>query len=151
MKSIINSGLVLFGIILISSSASSQVKTNSSSQSENQIKMETNPNNSSVETFFIDKFFIPISSIDEFNQRMSYNRNFIKNLTGFIRDDVYEHKDQDGNLNVITIAVWKNQECINNAKEAVLAEYKRIGFNPLEFYQRLNIKMERNLYTKKQD
>jgi len=39
----------------------------------------------------------------------------------------------DGNLNVITSAVWKNQECINNAKTSAQAEYERIAFNSLKF------------------
>ncbi len=96
---------------------------------------------------FVDKFFVPKNSIEEFTQRMSYNRNFIKSLSGFIKDDVYEQKDNEGNLTIITVAVWQSQENLNNAKIAVQAEYKRIDFNPVEFYQRLNIKMERGLYT----
>ena len=95
---------------------------------------------------FIDKFFVPENSIKEFTERMNYNRNFIKDLPGFIKDEVYEQKDEKGNLTVITVAVWQSQDNVNYAKSAVQAEYKRIGFNPLEFYQHLNIKMERGLY-----
>ena len=96
---------------------------------------------------FIDKFFIPKKSIDEFTQQMKHNRSFIKNLSGFIKNEVYEQKDEEGNLTIITVAAWQNQDSLNNAKSAVQAEYKRTGFNPVEFYQRLNIKMERGLYT----
>ena len=46
------------------------------------------------------------------------------------------------------MARWKNQTSIDNAKAAVQAEFKRIGFNGAEFYQRLNIKLERGIYTK---
>jgi len=96
---------------------------------------------------FVDKFFIPQNSIDEFTQRMKYNRSFIKIFSGFINDKVYEQKDEEGNLIIITIAIWQSQDNLNNAKSAVQAEYKRIDFNPIEFYKRLNIKMERGLYT----
>lgn len=96
---------------------------------------------------FIDKFFVPKNAIETFTQRMNYNRNFIKNLSGFIKDDVYEQKDGEGNLTIITIAVWQSQEDLYNAKNAVQAEYKRIDFNPDEFLKRLNITMERGLYT----
>jgi hypothetical protein len=61
---------------------------------------------------------------------------------------VYEQTDENENLIIITIATWQNQTCLDNAKSAVQAEYKRIGFHPAEFYQRLNIKMERGVYHK---
>lgn len=97
--------------------------------------------------YFVDKFLIPQNSIEEFTLRMKYNRSFIKNLSGFIKDEVYEQKDEEGNLIIITIAAWQSQDNLNNAKSAVQAEYKRIDFNPIEFYQRLNIKMDRGQYS----
>lgn len=97
---------------------------------------------------FIDKFFVPKNSIEEFTQRMNYNRNFIKTLTGYLNGDAYRQRDQEGNLKIMTIAVWKSQNDLNNAKESVQAEFKRIAFDPAEFYQRLQIKLERGLYEK---
>ena len=94
----------------------------------------------------IDKFFIPENSVSAFTERMNYNRDFINKLPGFIKDEVYEHRDEDGNLTLITIASWKSQESLNKAKDSVQAEYKRIGFDPIEFYLRLNIKIERGIY-----
>ncbi len=117
------------------------VTTNSRGQST-----EIKNNHNMKKQILIDKFFIPKNYIEEFTQRMNYNRNFIKNLPGFMNDEAYEQTDNAGNLIIITVAVWKNQDSLNNAKDAVQAEYKRIGFNPAEFYQRLNIKMERGLY-----
>jgi hypothetical protein len=43
--------------------------------------------------------------------------------------------------------VWRTQDYLNNAKAAMQAEFKRIGFDPQEFYKRLNIKMERGIYN----
>src|SRR5215510_5933771 len=103
-------------------------------------------NQTATELCFIDKFFIPADSIGEFTHRMNYNRNFIKNLPGFIGDKVYEQKDEHGNLNIITIAVWESQHHIDEAKNAVQAEYQRIAFNMPAFIARLNIKHERGLY-----
>lgn len=96
---------------------------------------------------FIDKFSVPKTSIEEFVKRMNYNRAFIKTLSGFISDQIFEQKDNEGNLTIITIAVWENIKKLNEAKTAVQTEYGRIEFNPIEFYQRLNIKMERGQYT----
>ncbi len=99
----------------------------------------------------IDKFFIPKNSIEEFNQRMKYNRDFIKNLPGFIKDEVFAQTAEDGSLTVITVATWENRESLTRARDVVQNEYKRIGFNPVEFYQRLNIKMERGLFQNMED
>ena len=100
------------------------------------------------EIYFVDKFSVPKVSVGEFLERMNYNRVFIKTLPGFISDQVFEQKDNEGNLVIITIAVWENQDKLNQAKTTVQTEYKRIAFNPVEFYQRLNIKMERGQYSK---
>jgi len=104
-------------------------------------------NNSMIKQVLIDKFFIPATSIEEFSKQMNNNRSFIKKLPGFIKDEVYKQTDKDGNLTIVTIAIWKDQESIDNARSAVQTEYKRTGFNPAEFYQRLNIKMERGIYS----
>ena len=95
---------------------------------------------------FIDKFIIPESSIEEFSERMNYNRNFIKNISGFIQDTVYKSKDEQGNIMIITIAEWEDELSLHKAKGLVQKEYKRINFNPQEFMSKLNIKMERGTY-----
>lgn len=95
---------------------------------------------------FIDKFSVPKTSIDEFVKQMNYNREFIKTLSGYKSGQVFEQYDNEGNLSIITIAAWENKDKLNEAKTAVQTEFKRIGFNPTEFYQRLNIKMERGQY-----
>jgi len=96
---------------------------------------------------FIDKFFVPSSAKNEFYERTSINRNFIKNLPGFMDDAAYEYTDKDGNLICITVAVWENLQALNNAKEAVQVEYKKQGFNPAEFLKRSNIVADRGIYT----
>jgi len=103
------------------------------------------PDNSNI-VFLIDQFSIPKSSIAEFKEKMGYNRIFIKSLSGFIRDKALENYDDNGNLTVITVAEWQNQDKLNVAKVSVQEEYKRIGFNPKDFYERLNIKIERRQY-----
>ena len=103
------------------------------------------PDNSNI-VFLIDQFFIPESSIAEFKEKMDYNRVFIKSLSGFIRDKVLENHDDNGNLIIITIAEWQNQDKLDEAKISVQEEYKRIGFHPKDFYERLNIKIERGQY-----
>ena len=100
---------------------------------------------------FIDKFFVPAAAINEFYERMSINRNFIKGLPGFIEDEVYEYTDDNGNLICITIANWENREALNKAKETVQAEYKKQRFDPAEMFKRLNIVADRGVYTELKD
>ncbi|RBL93054.1 ester cyclase [Chitinophaga flava] len=98
------------------------------------------------QVYFIDKFIVPSAAISEFTQKMNYNRTFIQKLEGFMGDKVFQHQEPNGQYSVITVATWKNQECLDNAKTQVQAEYKRIGFNPAGFYQQLHIQMERGIY-----
>lgn len=97
--------------------------------------------------YFVDKFFIPKTSIDEFINQMKSNQDFIANLSGYIKMEAVQKTDGDGNLTIITIAVWESQNKLDEARQSVQTEYKRVGFNPAEFYQRLNIKMEREIYS----
>lgn len=103
-----------------------------------------------MKQIFIDKFIVPEKSKQEFLERVSINRNFIKHLNGFIKDEAYERTDENGNLIYMTIAVWENEAVLKKAKETVQAEYKKEGFNIAEMFERLNIVMERNIYKEAQ-
>lgn len=96
---------------------------------------------------FIDKFFVPAAAINEFRERTQINRDFIKKLPGFIEDAAYEYTDNDGNLVFVTVALWQNKEALNNAKEAVQAEYKKQGFDAHAMLKRLNITVDRGIYN----
>ncbi|QOG02890.1 antibiotic biosynthesis monooxygenase [Flavobacterium sp. MDT1-60] len=103
-----------------------------------------------MKQIFIDKFIVPEKSKQEFLERVRINRNFIKHLNGFIKDDAYESTDEKGNLIYMTIAVWENEAVLKKAKETVQAEYKKEGFNISEMLERLNIVMDRNIYKEAQ-
>ncbi|HVW62643.1 MAG TPA: ester cyclase [Puia sp.] len=96
---------------------------------------------------FIDKFFVPGAAKAEFYERMRINRTFIRTLPGFIKDEAYEHTDENGNLICVTIAHWANKEAMAKAREVVQAEYKREGFDMPAMLKRLNITMDRAIYT----
>jgi heme-degrading monooxygenase HmoA len=97
---------------------------------------------------FVDKFFVPKNSIEEFIKQMKINRAFIANLSGYIRGEAIEKTDSEGNKTIITIAIWENQDKLDKARQSIQTAFKRNGFNPAEFYQRLNIKMERDIYSR---
>lgn len=96
---------------------------------------------------FIDKFLVPAHAKNEFFTRMNINRSFIKKLPGFLEDAAYELYNDNGDLVCITIAHWESREALNKAKELVQAEYKKQGFDAAEMFKRLNITVDRGIYT----
>ena len=99
------------------------------------------------QVYFIDQFSIPEKSIAEFLPQMNSNRNFVKVLPGYIKGEAFQHYDKDGNLILITVAVWENQDQLNKAKTIMQAEFKKNKFNPAEFNQRLKITMKRGEFN----
>lgn len=95
----------------------------------------------------IDRFTVPRDSQQEFIERMEYNRSFIRELPGFLRDAVYQRFDEDGKLTLITVAVWENEQVLSEAREAVQAQYKSEDFDPAALLERLNITSDRGIYT----
>jgi predicted ester cyclase/heme-degrading monooxygenase HmoA len=98
------------------------------------------------QVYFIDKFTVPAHALAEFNERVNYNRSFIRQLEGFITDQVYQQQGENGQVSIVTVATWKNQACLDNAKAKVFEEYERTGFQPAAFYQRLGITIDRGVY-----
>ena len=94
----------------------------------------------------IDKFHVPAAGIKEFEERVRHNRAMLRDLPGFIRDEAYYHTDEQGNLTCITVAIWKDQASINQAKKTVQEAYQKEGFNMPSMISRLGITMERDIY-----
>lgn len=82
------------------------------------------------------------------NRQMKIHRDFIKNLPGFLEDDVFVQTCEGCHFIVITVARWKNRESVDAARKAVQEEYKRIGFDISGFLKCLNITFERGFYNR---
>ncbi len=143
----IATGCISF-IILFAFATKIHSQTSNSNKQAVMDTIQTSKKQDSPEQIFIDKFLVPQNAVQEFSERMSINRNFIKKLPGFIADNAYERTDEQGNLIVITVAIWKNEDAIRKAKEAVQAEYKREGFDMQGMLKRLNIIIDRGMYKK---
>lgn len=100
---------------------------------------------------FIDKFLVPAAGIAEFRERTRINRSLLRTLPGFIHDNAYEYLDGKGNLICVTVAVWENRDAVDKAKQAVQAEYRKEGFDMPAMLKRLNIQMDRGIYTELAD
>jgi heme-degrading monooxygenase HmoA len=91
---------------------------------------------------FIDKITVPASHRTEFVTRMQSTQQFLHALPGFISQATYERTDADGNNVFLTATVWQDKAAIDNAQEALAAEYKRTGFDRAAYNKKMNIKRE---------
>ncbi len=101
---------------------------------------------STMEVVFIDRFVVSDAAKPEFLERLAINRNFIKHIPGFVEDNCYEEIGTAGERRYVTVAVWKDEEAFKNAREAVIEEYKRQGFDPAAFFKKLNLNPDRGMY-----
>jgi len=99
-----------------------------------------------MEQVLIDRITVPANANDAFTQRMDINRGILKQIPGFVRDEVFETQGENGDLVYLTVAVWKDAHALKKAKERVEAEYARTGFDPVAFCQERHIKMQRGIY-----
>lgn len=93
----------------------------------------------------IDRFSLGYPAKEEFFQRVRVNRNLISTIPGFIGDFAYIRYEAN-RIHFVTVATWKNEEAIQNAKKRVFAEYEKEGFDMPGFLSRLGITIEREIY-----
>jgi heme-degrading monooxygenase HmoA len=75
-------------------------------------------------------------------------QKYVKTLPGFVEGFVYENQDGGDHSKFLTIAVWKDQEALENAKRAVALENQRQGVNPQEVIKSMRIESARALYER---
>jgi heme-degrading monooxygenase HmoA len=68
-------------------------------------------------------------------------------LSGFVEGFIYESTDGGSRHNIVTTAVWKDEDAFQNAKKSAAEEFQRIGFNPLEIMKMLKVEIERGEST----
>ena len=98
--------------------------------------IKTHQMNNSV---FIDKITVPLTYKEEFVTRMKTTQHFLHALPGFISQATYERADEEGKAIFVTVTVWKDKAAIDDAQQAVEAEYKRTGFDRVAFNKKMNI------------
>ena len=103
---------------------------------------------SRMEVVLIDKFIVPEESKVEFLQAVRSSATFLRTLPGFVEGFVYERADGEKSHNVVTTAVWKDEEAFQNAKKCAAEEFKRVSFNPPEIMKKLRVEIERGVYRR---
>jgi len=101
-----------------------------------------------VEMILIDQFLVPESAAREFLEKVHFSANIVKARPGFVEGYVYQRPADDGHVKVITTAVWASESAMQEARQAIAAEFATIGFNPPEIMQRLGVQMQRGTYQR---
>jgi heme-degrading monooxygenase HmoA len=102
----------------------------------------------SMEIVLVDKFVVPEESKPEFFKAVHLSSGFLKTLPGFVEGYVYEKRDANGGQNVMTTAVWKDEEAFQAAKKAAAAEFQKRGFNPADIMKKLRVEIDRAVYNR---
>ncbi|TGL90973.1 antibiotic biosynthesis monooxygenase [Leptospira congkakensis] len=95
----------------------------------------------------IDRFRLPKEAKEIFLERVKANRDFIKNLDGFLGDQIFI-REETGEIHFITVATWKDKQSLENAKTLVFSEYQKQAFVMPEFLKTHSIQIEREIYEK---
>ena len=101
-----------------------------------------------MEVVLVDKFIVPEESKAELLQASHESASFLRTLPGFVEGFIYEKSDGPTRYNVMTTAVWANDEAFENAKKAAAAEFQKRGFRPQEIMARLKVEIERAVYRR---
>ena len=100
-----------------------------------------------MEIVLIDRFAVPKESMPEFLQAVHHSSSFLRTLPGFVEGFVFQNTD-GGRQNVITTAVWADEDSFQNARKAAAVEFQKRGFNPPEIMKRLGVELERGVFSR---
>lgn len=101
-----------------------------------------------MEVVLIDKFIVSEESKAAFLAEVRKSSALLRTLPGFVEGFVYENTDVTSRQNVVTTAVWKDEEAFQNAKRSAAEEFKKIGFDPPEIMKNLKVEIERGIYRR---
>ena len=101
-----------------------------------------------MEIVLVDKFIVPEESKERFLEQVHKSASFLRTLPGFVEGFVYEKSDGESRHNVITTAVWRDEEAFQNAKRNAAEEFKKIDFNPPKIMKALQVQIERATYRR---
>lgn len=99
-----------------------------------------------MEAVLIDQFVVPEGAVEEFLKHVHFSANIVKTRPGFVEGYVLQRTSGDGRVNVVTTAVWENQAAMEDARKSIATEFSRIGFNPPEIMNRLEVQIERGIF-----
>jgi len=101
-----------------------------------------------MEIVVIDTFVVPGESRTAFLETSGAIQAVIKTLPGFVEGYIYERTAGDARHNLVTTAVWTDEDAFEGAKKEIPARLRALGINPQETMKALDVHLERGLYTR---
>jgi heme-degrading monooxygenase HmoA len=101
-----------------------------------------------MQKILIDTFIVPETAMDELLSECRRSASIIRTLPGFVEGYIFEKVTGESTNNVVTTAVWESEEALANAQAAAKAAFQKIGFNPKEIIERLQVQMQRAIYDR---
>ena len=99
-----------------------------------------------MQKVLIDKFIVPEESRAEFLKAVQKSAGFVRTLPGYVEGFIYEKTDGDGPHNVVTMAVWEDEESFASARKSAKEEFQKHQFDPQEIMKALKVTIERAIY-----
>jgi heme-degrading monooxygenase HmoA len=83
-----------------------------------------------LEIVLIDTFIVPEESINEFLEQVRKSASLLRTLPGFVEGLVCEKTHGESPNNVVTTAVWQDEEAFQNAKTSAAEAFQADGLRP---------------------
>jgi heme-degrading monooxygenase HmoA len=103
---------------------------------------------SGMEKVLVDLFIVPEENLAEFLEAIRVTTPFLRSLPGYVEGWVYTRTSDPGTYNVMTTAVWEDEDAYQAARRSAQDEYRRINFNPQDVIKRLGVQMDRGEFAR---
>jgi hypothetical protein len=104
---------------------------------DNQEKLM--PASSPTPVFRVDIFNVPQRARRRFLEAVEETHCVLRAIPGLIEDHIIERPAGPGASNIVTIAMWKDEETVRHARSVVGAWHNRTGFNPQTLMRELGV------------
>jgi Antibiotic biosynthesis monooxygenase len=101
-----------------------------------------------MEIVLIDTFIVPDEFKAEFLETSRAIQDVLKRLPGFVEGFVHEKRGGEARYDIVTTAVWKDEQAFENAKRVMPTRLQDLHINPAAKMKGLNVQMERGVYIR---
>jgi hypothetical protein len=90
----------------------------------------------------VDKFQVPEAVREEFLVEVMKTHELLRRQPGFHHDLLLEQVSGPGELNIVTLAAWQDQESVAAAGAAIAESRRATGFDPAAFMSDLGVRAD---------
>ena len=92
--------------------------------------------------FRIDTFKVSKMATNELIEAIKHMHTFLRNLSGYLNDEILIESSDSDSITIITILEWLNKESAKNASKLIRDMQQSENFNPQEIIKRNDIKVK---------